>query len=327
MPRHPPRPVRGSQWITKGTAGTLAQPVSPLGDPIARCLAAWLRRLEAGSPQTLRNYKREAIGFTDFLALSYGPGFGGLLQAKPSDCIAFLNANKNLAPASMAVKAAVIRGLFGALVLEGLRETNPATELGLRNVQSGRHHQAIPQAAIVTVLERLKASDKPQHIRDRALLLLALAVAARRFELASLNVASIERQDGGKAQVVFVGKGGKAARMSIRAAVVAALDKWLAISGHANNEASPLFHNLSRRPEHFGKRLTGCGIRSIVKSYFPKYSPHSLRSRSITDIYIQSGSNISHAQSAARHSNAGTTQIYVQTEKLENALEFVFDYT
>ena len=191
MPRQPPGRESGSQWITNASGRAMGQHHGPLGDPISRCLAAWMRRLEGGSSQTARSYKREASGFVDFLALSYGPGLGGLLRAKPSDCVAFVNLVPDLAPASRAVKAAVIRGLFGALVLEGLRETNPAQELGIRNAASPKHHQAIPQAAIVAVLERLRVSDEPRHVRDRALLLLALAVGGRRAELASLNVGSM----------------------------------------------------------------------------------------------------------------------------------------
>jgi len=167
----------------------------------------------------------------DFLALSYGAGLDVLLHAKPSDCVAFVNAVPDLAPATRAVKAAVIRGLFGALVLEGLRETNPAQELGIRNVAGSKHHQAIPQAAIVAVLERLRVSDEPRHVRDRALLLLALAVGGRRAELASLNVGSIERESGG-VHVVFTGKGKKTARMAIKPGVVAAVDRWLTLAGH-----------------------------------------------------------------------------------------------
>lgn len=263
-----------------------------------------------------------------FLALSYGPGLGGLLRAKPSDCIAFVNATPGLAPASRAVKAAVIRGLLGALVLEGLRETNPATELGLRNVQSTRHHQAIPQAAIVSVLERLRVSDALRDVRDRALLLTALAVGARRFELASLNVGSIARQQGGQAQVVFMGKGRKAARMSIRLGVLAAIDRWMALAGHGDDPSAPLFHCLSRRPEHRGRRLTGDGIRCIVCGYFPGFTPHGIRARAITDVWTQSGGSLGAAQAMARHSSPAITErIYVQADKLERALEFVFDYT
>ena len=327
MPDHLPRAVRRSIRFLDASGGAVGQHREAPGEPIARAVAAWMRRLEGGSPQTARNYRREAQAFLDFLALSYGPGLGGLLRAKPSDCIAFVNAVPDLAPASRAVKASVIRGLLGALVLEGLRDTNPATELGLKNVQSGRHHQAIPQAAIVAVLERLRTSEKIQHVRDRALLLLALAVGARRFELVALNVGSIQRQEGGKAQLAFTGKGKRAARMAIRPGVLAAIDRWLALAGQGANQAAPLFHCLSRRPEHRGRRLTGCGIRCIVGAYFPGFSPHGLRARSITDIWTQSGGNLGHAQAFGRHSSPAITErIYIQAPKLEAALEYTFDY-
>lgn len=328
MPRHPPRPVRGPQWITKGTAGTLAQPATgPHGDPVARVVAAWMRRLYDGSPQTARSYRREATNFLEFLAHSYGPGFAGLLHAKPSDCVAFVHAVPDLSPASRAVKVAVIRSLFGALVLEGLRPENPASDIQTRGIQSGKHHHAISQAAMIAVLDHLRASERLPDVRDRALLLLALAVGARRSELASLNVGSLERGADGTAQVVFVGKGGKAARMMIKPGIVAAIDRWLTRAGHGHNPDAPLFQCLSRRPDHVGKRLTGGGIRCIVKAHFPNHSPHGIRGRAITDVWILSGFNIGDAQTFGRHSSPAITEkIYVQAEKLDKAMKYTFDY-
>jgi site-specific recombinase XerC len=299
----------------------------PADTAIARALAAWMRRLADGSPRTAQSYKREAKAFAAFLAAIYGPGLGVFIQAQPSDCMAFVHAVPGLAASSRAVKAAVLRGLFGVLVVEGLRASNPAADIHIRRVVSGRHHPAVPQSAIITTLEHLRQSDECRDIRDRALLLLALAVGARRFELAALNVSNIQREADGRAFLSLQGKGRKAARMTIKPGVVAALDRWLAVGGHGQNPAAPLFHNLSHRPEHAGKRLTGGGIRAIVKAHFPRHSPHGLRARSITDVWSQSGANLGHAQTFARHSSPAVTErVYIQAEKLGHALEFVYDY-
>lgn len=294
---------------------------------VARVLSAWMRRLGDGSPRTAQSYGREARMFMAFIEQARGPLPGGLLAATPSDVAAFVHLVPGLAPGTRAIKCAVLRSLFGALVVEGLMLTNPAAEVRVRHVQSGKHHRAVPQSQIITTLERLAQSQRPQDIRDRALLLLALAVGARRFEIAALNVGSVERQDDGKAIISFTGKGQKVAKMTIKAGVMAAINQWLGIGAHGGDANAPLFFNLSHRPEHARKRLGGSGIRVIIKRLFPRYSPHGLRARSITDIWSQSGGNLGHAQAFARHSSPAVTEkVYIQANKLEKALEFTYDY-
>lgn len=333
MPSSPRQPSKGRQSPGSrlpSAPGAAFMPSLAASGPdaaIGRALAAWMRQHEERSPRTARAYKREAGALLTFLQRIYGPGLGCLLTAKPSECSAFVQAVPGLAASSRALKAAVLRGLFGVLVIEGLRQTNPAADIRIRNAASGKHHSAVSQAAVVAVLDGLTAGDCLRDVRDRALLLLALAVGARRFELAGLNVGNIQRDGEGKAYVQFVGKGKKSARMSIKAGVLRAVDRWLTMAGHGSTPDAALFHNLSHRPEHAGKRLTGGGIRCIIKRHFPKHSPHGLRARGITDVWQQSGANLGHAQAFARHSSPAVTErIYIQAEKLERALEYTYDY-
>jgi site-specific recombinase XerC len=298
-----------------------------LAQAVSRVFASWMRRLGDGSPRTAQSYGREARAFLVFMQGARSGTINSLIKATPADCSAFVHAVPGLSASSQAVKAAVLRSLFGAMVLECLIATNPAAEVRVRHVASGKHHKAIPQGSIITVLEKLEASERLQDIRDRALLLVALAIGARRFEIAALNIGSIERSDDAKASISFVGKGKKTVCMTIRPAVLKAIDRWLAAVGKAGDTTAPLFHCLSRRPEHHGKRLTGGGIRHIIKSHFKRYSPHGLRARAITDVWQKSNGNLHYAQTFARHSSPAVTEtVYVQGEKLERALEYVFDY-
>jgi len=304
----------------------LAEDAGPAG-AVARVLAVWMRRLGDGSPRTAQSYGREAREFLAFIERARGPLPGGLLAVTPADVAAFVHAIADLAPATRAIKCAVLRSLFGALVLEGLLPINPAAEVRVRHVQSGRHHRAVPQSQIITTLERLAQSQTLRDIRDRALLLLTLAVAARRFEISALNVGSIEPMEDVKASISFTGKGQKVAKMTIKAGVVDAINAWLLAGGHSGDHSAPLFFNLSHRPEHSRRRISGGGIRLIIKRLFPRYSPHGLRARSITDVWSRSAGNLGHAQAFARHSSPSTTEkIYIQADKLEKALEFTYDY-
>lgn len=333
MPSRPRQPSKGRRAprsrlpAALGVAFLPARATSGQDEAIARTLAAWMRQHEERSARTALAYKREAGALLAFLQKQHGPGLACLLLAKPSECSAFVQAVPDLAASSRALKAAVLRGLFGVLVIEGLRPTNPAADIRIRNAASGKHHQAMSQAAVVGVLGGLKEGEGLRDVRDRALLLVVLAVGARRFEVAALDVGSIQREGAGRAFIEFTGKGKKTVRMSIRAGVLRAIDQWLEMAGHGDKPAAALFHSLSHRPEHAGQRLTGGGIRHIIKRHFPKHSPHGLRARGITDVWQQSGANLGHAQAFARHSSPAVTEkIYIQAEKLERALEYTYDY-
>lgn len=333
MPETAPGPSDRATANASGLAAPVQEARLPVlagerpGDPVSRALAAWLRSLEAGSPRTVLAYRRDAESFAAFLAQSYGPGLDSLLRAQPSDVAAFISHNLQLSDATRARRATVLRSLFAALVRDGLRPTNPAAEIRVRKSKSGNHHRAVPQGIVEDAMRRLVGSQDPQDIRDRALLLLIFNVAARRAEIASLNVGSLERSPNGTGHVAFIGKGKRAARMSVYASVMQAIDAWLAVGGHASNPDAPLFHCLSNRPDHRGRRLTGAGIACIVKRHFPNASPHCLRAHSITFSWQRSGKDLLAASTFARHSGVNiTAAVYVQPENESWAQAFAPDY-
>ena len=261
FPRPQPFMGRRSSHLEGAAATGLAFLPGPAmscpDEALARTLAAWMRQHEQRSLRTALAYQREVRAFLVFLHQQHDPGLGCLLSAQPSECSAFIQVVPGLAASSRALKAAILRGMFGALVEEGLRSTNPAADIRIRNVASGKHHRAMSQADVVGVLCRLKDGDSLRDIRDRALLLLVLAVGARRFEVATFNVGSIQREGDSRAFIEFTGKGKKHVRMSILASVVRAIDHWLEMAGHGGKPEVALFHSLSHRPEHAGRRLTG----------------------------------------------------------------------
>ena len=205
---------------------------------------------------------------------------------------------------------------------------NPASDVKVGRVQSGQHHKAVPRSLILRLLAELRASERPIDVRDHALIVTFLAVGARRAEVAALKVSDIEREEEGKSYLRLMGKGGKVALMLLREGTLRAIDRWLKEGGHGGNPTSPLFHNLSHRPDHRERRsLSSNGIWHIVKRRFGKYSPHGLRARSISDVWQRSDQNLHMAQVFARHSSPTVTeQVYVQAEKLDIAMTYAPDY-
>jgi integrase/recombinase XerD len=330
MPETAPSPRKRPTATGNGAAVAVQAARLPVlagsapGDPIARALAAWMRSYEA-SPHTARAYAAEARRFAAFLART--PSLGGILACKASAVSAYIGEDVAESGATRARRVAVLRSLFAALVRDELRADNPAADIVVRHAKSGRHHTAVPQGLVIETLRRLAGSERPQDIRDRALLLVMLNTAARRSEVASLNVSSLDRGADGKNHLVFTGKGRKAARMLLHASCVQAVDRWLALAGHGDDPAAPLFHCLSHRPDHRGRRLTGVGVGCVIKALFSGFSAHSVRARSGTDAWQESGKNLHVAQNFLRHANpAVTAEVYIQPESEAWAQGFAVDY-
>ncbi len=296
---------------------------------VMRVLAAWARSLEAGSHETARRYGREVKWFLEFIEHARGLFPDGLLAATAADCNAFVYLAEGISRSSRAVKAAVLRSMFGALVIEGLINTNPAADVKVRNAASGHHHRAVPVEEIRRVLAELAARDDIKSVRDRAIILTFLALGARRSEVARLKVGDIERTEDGRAHVTIRGKGDKVARMLLREGALRAIDRWLEVAGIGNDPDAPVFMNLSRRPDHRERgAITPEGVWHVMRGYFPEYCPHGLRARAIPAVWLNSDANLHMAQLFARHSSPTVTeQVYVQAEKLEKAMEFSPDYS
>jgi integrase len=284
--------------------------------------------LEARSIPTAQRYGREVREFLHFAERARGPFPDGLLHISPAECLAFVALKEVTSESSRAVRAAVLRALFGCLVLEGLRAENPAAEIKVRRISEARHHKAVPKSTVLRVLAHLRESKRVKDIRDYALLVTMLATGARRSEVASWKVSSIERTEDGTAYLNFAGKGRKAARMLLREGAVRALDRWLEVGGHKTNSDAPLFYNLSHRPEHKGRQsLNPEGVYFIIKKHLGRYSPHGLRARAITDVWQNSDGNLHFAQLFGRHSSPGVTEkVYVQAQKLEQAMQYAPNY-
>lgn len=332
MPETPPGLSNGPTAHASGLAvPVLAAPFpalaggGPQGEAIRRVLAVWGRELAQGSQRTAQTYGRAVGAFLDFIGRARGPFPAGLLSATASDVLAFVNLDQKAAPSTRAVKAAALRSMFSALVREGLLAVSPALEVRVKHAKSGRHHAPIAKSDALDVIASLAKRDDPISRRDRALILTMLAVGARRFEVAALNLGDLRRQANGTGLLHLTGKGSKNVDFPIRANVVEAIDAWLAAFPRGDDPATPLFCNLDRRPALKGQRISAHGVWDVVKRYFDG-SPHGLRGLLLTAVYEASDGNLSAAQHVGRHSHSSTTEGYVSVNKLQRQARFIPDF-
>lgn len=221
-------------------------------------------------------------------------------------------------------RLAVVRSMFRALVAEGVLTENPAQAVRCERAvaESVKHHVPVPRGQLIKVLAKL--GDDERGRRDRALLLVLANCGLRRSEVAELTVSSIER-NGEDAALLVHGKGGRVDRLPLKPATLGALEKWLEVSGGKDAPDGYLFRNISRNPKLRAGKLSPGGVRVIVRKYFKRFSPHSMRSRFVSDVYENAG-DIFMAQLAARHKSSQVTQGYISVEQQKQAMTFAPNY-
>jgi integrase/recombinase XerD len=183
------------------------------------------------------------------------------------------------------------------------------------NLASPRVEKHVPRAISHDEITRLMKQplngngDKPERIRDRAMLALLYATGMRVSELVALDLSDIDLE---QHLVTCQGKAGRTRVVPIGPQAAAAIEDYLA-RGRTSllvTDTESLFLN------HRGGRLTRQGFWLILKSYaedagIDDITPHTLRHSFATHALSQ-GVELADVQKQLGHVSISTTQIYRQ---------------
>jgi integrase len=176
------------------------------------------------------------------------------------------------------------------------------------------------------IVHMAQTGDGLIAIRDRALLLLGFAMAARRSELSALQVCDLSDDKEGLLVRVRCSKTDQEAKGNTIAVVrgeiacpVQALKAWLAVSGITEG---PVFRPINRHGQIRPVALSGISIGQIVKRHAERigldakaFGGHSLRAGFITSA-AKRGANVFKLMEHARHKSMNTTKGYVRDAEL-----------
>ena len=206
-----------------------------------------------------------------------------------------------------------VRGLHKFWTLEGITETDPATDVH-PPMPGKRLPKAISVADVTRILEST-GSDTPTGLRDRALLEFLYATGARISEAVGLDVddVSVEPQSDGPAVVRLFGKGSKERLVPLGSYAAQAADAYL-VRGRpalaAKGLGTPALFLNAR-----GGRLSRQSAWTILKAAAEKagitqpVSPHTLRHSFATHL-LEGGADVRVVQEMLGHASVTTTQIY-----------------
>lgn len=192
-----------------------------------------------------------------------------------------------------------------------------ATMAGIRRTVgvAQRQARALLRDDLFAVLDRL--GDRPKDIRDRAMLLLGFALAARRSELVALDVEDVDFTAKGALVTIRRSKTDQEARGRqvavplgrTRHCPIAALQCWLAFAGI---ETGPIFRAMDKHGGITARRISGEAVRQTLKARLADvgydarpFSAHSLRSGLVTSAAMAGASSFKIRQVTGHRTEVG----------------------
>jgi len=280
---------------------------------IDRDVEAFLRVLEAeqnASAHTRAAYRRDLAGFRRFLQRE---GVGGWDRVTPAIARRYLAVlHHAYARSSIARHLSAIRSFYRFLRREGRVASSP-----LRLVSAPRRGRRLPQALPYEGIAALLAApplDRPDGVRDRAILELFYAGGLRVGELVGLTRAHV-----GGDELRVRGKGGKERVVLIGSQAAAALERYLRdarprLGSRTRGSTDALFLNGR------GGALTTRGVQLIVSRWVraaavqQRTTPHVLRHTFATHL-LDGGADLRVVQELLGHATLATTQIYTHVSR------------
>jgi len=267
-------------------------------------------RAERGvSGNTITSYKND---LDDFYAFLEGKGVSPA-EATPSLVAAYLLdlRKRGYADASVARRAAALRGFYKFLCAEGYCQDNPTTFL-----RTPRIWEKLPRVLDVAETDKLlklPGTDTPLKMRDKAILEMLYGCGLRVSELVGLRMDDVNFEAGylrcfGKGDKERVVPVGSIAKFVLRLYIEKGRPSLL-----KGKRSDYLFLTRS------GRRMRREDVFRVVKKYahlagLGDVSPHTLRHSFATHL-LAGGADLRVLQELLGHANITTTQIYTHIDR------------
>ncbi|MBA3748757.1 MAG: tyrosine-type recombinase/integrase [Solirubrobacterales bacterium] len=273
-------------------------------DPVEQ-LAGYERWLESQplAMSTRRAYRGHARRFVEFLASWPGEGGDPLVDAHARDYAvrdfkSHLKTVRRAKPASVNLALAAMDHFYRYL------------GAGRPDVRREELAQAAPRALSPEELRRfLRAVERRESPRDRAIALLLVNTALRIGECAALDVDDIAVSARKGMVVVREGKGDAYREVPLNAEARAALDDWTAVRRGQLGASADRGLFISRKGARLSTRAIDLVIRSLASDAELTLSAHTLRHTCLTRL-VRGGADIVLVAELAGHRRLETTRRY-----------------
>jgi integrase/recombinase XerD len=300
---------------------TPEEPISAANERLIETFIEMLAAERGAADNTRQAYQRDLAGLAAFLERRTQ----SLEAATSEDLRAYLAAlgDTHLAPRTVARRLSALRQFYRFLVIEGLRDDDPAAPL-----DSPRQGRSLPKVLSEAEVDRLLAAARGRSGAEGARLLalveLLYATGLRISELVRLPLAAVARD---REVLIVRGKGGRERLVPLSGPARAAVQAYREVRGRflAGEENSPwLFASRGR-----GGHLTRHRVAQLLKELAleadldpARVSPHVLR-HAFASHLLDHGADLRAVQKMLGHADISTTQIYthVLDERLRRLVQ------
>ena len=288
----------------------LQRPDSPASE-LVNHETLWLKNFL--SKQTRQTYRTV---FREFCQLGEITSPDALRQVTPAEIIGYrdyLIEEKKMRPRSVRNRLAAISSLFQHLKNAQVVRFNPVEAIHRPKIDQERG--VTPAMASHQAAQLLATPDTNTlaGARDSAILHLLFFTGCRISEPGQLLVKDLY-EDAGYLMLRLTVKGGQQKSVEVHHALRQALDRYLGMTGHADQLESPLFLAV-KTGQNTGKSLSRQQVARIFAKYRertglpPSYTPHSARATCATTA-LNNGARLEDVQKMLGHADIRTTQIY-----------------
>lgn len=265
------------------------------------------------SDNTLQSYKRDLLAYARHLY--HEQKKSDFNQVIREHILLYLDSLRAVGKSSKTVSRQIssIRSFHQFLLREKVCDQDPTVHLEMPKME-----QTLPKVLSIEDIDALISApsiEKPQGIRDIAILEMMYGSGMRISELIALNLEDVHITMG---FVRVFGKGGKERIIPLGRGALTACTNYL-------NEARPqLLGNAPKNDAFFitqrGKGFTRQGCWKIIKEHAQtagitkEITPHVLRHSFATHL-IENGADLRAVQELLGHSDISTTQIYTHVSK------------
>lgn len=216
---------------------------------------------------------------------------------------------REYAASTIARKTAALKSFSAYLVNRGVTRVDAAEKLSAPRVEKYTPRSISPSEIdqLLAQTARAAAENRPEGLRDQAMLETLYSTGMRVSELVALNLPDIDLE---RRVAKCTGKGGRQRSVPLRTSAINALRNYLehGRTRIAPNEEQALFVN------HRGSRLTRQGFWLILKAYarqagIQDITPHTLR-HSFATHALRHGYELRDVQQMLGHVSISTTQVY-----------------
>jgi integrase/recombinase XerD len=268
---------------------------------------AYLVTAEARSRLTAETYLHTVRSFAEWLVARDAT----VERADGDDCVDYLlgRFDRGVTGKTLARDAAALRSFYRYLILERVRDDNPADLL-----ENPRREQTLPRVLSPPQVDSLIASidaATPSGVRDRALFELIYSCGLRISEAVSLSLPDVDFRE---RVIRVIGKGNKERLVPFGERAASSLRSYLA-------ESRPVLARGKKTHAFFLNRLGGRLTRKGMWKRFTELASlagldakvHTLRHSFATHL-LAGGADLRSVQELLGHSDVSTTQVYTHVE-------------